>query len=178
MNFKHTENIVLSKRNQFKADSSSYACIPPPYFLNIKSISLHPLLWMNVMLDFIVWASPSFEQREVGEQFEWNWLLNVTCKDIAVTMYICGGKLEMKIYTSTRNRTSDALFQLYTYMTKIGNENIYIVSNQRRLAFQRAALTIRLRWQITISILELYQSTRVTMQVWNWLCLVCSYKIL
>ena len=29
-------------------------CIPPPYlFSYIKSISLHPLLWMNVMLHFI-----------------------------------------------------------------------------------------------------------------------------
>ena len=35
----------------FKADLSSYK--PPPYLFNIKSISVHPLLWMNVMLDFI-----------------------------------------------------------------------------------------------------------------------------
>ena len=36
----------------FKADMSSYK--PPPYFVNIKSIAVQRLLWMNDMLDFIL----------------------------------------------------------------------------------------------------------------------------
>ena len=35
---------------KLKRYMSSYKS--PPYF-NIKSVSVHPLLWMNVMLDFI-----------------------------------------------------------------------------------------------------------------------------
>ena len=39
------------------------------FFLNIKSISMHPLLWMHVMIDFIciVLSSPCCEQREKSE---------------------------------------------------------------------------------------------------------------
>ena len=45
------ENTSLGYMRIIKADLSSYK--PPPYFFNIKSISVHPLLWKNVMLDFI-----------------------------------------------------------------------------------------------------------------------------
>ena len=43
--------LVYAKEHNFvfKADPSSYK---PPFF-SIKTISLHPLLWMNVVLDCI-----------------------------------------------------------------------------------------------------------------------------
>ena len=52
---------------------------------NIKSISVHPLLWMNVMLDFILWSSLGCEQRSVSENFK------------------------MIMYASAGNRTRDPL---------------------------------------------------------------------
>ena len=45
-----------------KADPSTYK--PPPYCLNIKYISLPPLLWMNVLLDF---NCTGFEERKVSK---------------------------------------------------------------------------------------------------------------
>ena len=53
---------LREEETSFKDGVSWYK--PPPYFLNIKSIPVRPLLWMNAILDFcmvfaVLWATGS-----------------------------------------------------------------------------------------------------------------------